>query len=107
MEEPRQVPEPTTQTPRDRIEIEVESEHIIICETILASDLNKKKKTKRYVVFNKKASTVLAEIYWNGPWRQYCFYPEPQCVWSTSCLDTIVEFTKKINKEHNEQRKRS
>ena len=87
---------------KGKIETVAESKHIAICEVLLAWE--PPKKTNRYAIFNKKSDDILGEIYWNGPWRQYCFYPEPQCVWSTSCLDTVVEFTKKINKEHREKR---
>jgi len=78
------------------MEAVAENKHIAIYKVLLASN----RKTIRYVIFNKKSGDCLAEIYWNGPWRQYCLYPEPQCVWSTSCLDTVVEFIKKINKAH-------
>ena len=77
-----------------------EDKYIGITEITLLSDLKAKKKTKRYVVWNKNADSVLAEIYWNTGWRQYCFYPEARCIWNTSCLDTVVEFIKKINTEH-------
>ena len=86
--------------PRQAPELLAENKHIGITEIILLSDLRAKRKTKRYVVWNKKEDSVLAEIYWNTGWRQYCFYPEAQCIWSTSCLDTVVEFIKKINTEH-------
>jgi hypothetical protein len=96
MEEQKTAPELIThQEKKPDLELEVESKHIVICKVLLASELKKKKKTNRYVVSNKKSHDVLAEIYWNV--RQYCFYPEPQCVWSTSCLDTVVEFIKQLN----------
>lgn len=79
-----------------------ESKHIVIYKVLLASELETKRKTNRYVVLNRKSGVVLAEIYWNGPWRQYCFFPEPQYVWSSSCLDTIIEFVKEINKTHKD-----
>lgn len=101
MNEPTVAPEPTTRTENPKFEVEVESKHIVICKVLLASKL--KRKTNRYVIFNKRSHGILGEIYWNGPWRQYCFYPEPQCVWSTSCLDIVVEFIKKINTEHRDR----
>lgn len=108
MEEPRVAPEPGTQTEenpkRSLPVIEVESEHIVICKVILAWEPKKKRKTNRYVIFNKKSYEILAEIYWNTGWRQYCLYPEPQCVWSTSCLDVVIKFIKEINTAHKAKR---
>lgn len=99
MNEPTVAPEPSTQR-EPEIKLEVETKHIVICEVILA--WKPLKKTKRYIVYNKKSYDILAEIHWNGPWRQYCLFPEPQCTWSTSCLDTVVTFIKKINDQRRE-----
>lgn len=72
------------------------SKHIAICKVLLESN----RKTVRYVIFNKKSGDIIAEVYWNNPWRQYCFFPEPQTVWSSSYLDTVTEFLKEINITH-------
>jgi hypothetical protein len=34
----------------------------------------------------------LGIIKWFGRWRQYCFFPEPQTVFSEGCLQEISEY---------------
>ena len=88
------------------IELVAENKHIAICKT----DLMPQRKTTVFAIINKKEAEadrdmgLLGVIQWNAPWRQYCFYPEPNCIWSTSCLDTVQDFTKKLNgtKEYKE-----
>lgn len=74
--------------------LDVEYEYIGITWT------GSKPKTEMYGVFNKKYGTWLGEIAWYAGWRQYCFFPEPQMVFSSGCMEDIVEFTKQLNKEH-------
>ena len=95
MNKPTRAPEPTEQATIPVPDIHAENEHIAICKIILASNPNKK--TENYVILNKKSGDLLGEIYWSFPWRQYCFFPESQCTWSTSCLDTVVGFIKGLN----------
>lgn len=37
---------------------------------------------------------VLGKIKWHGPWRKYCFYPDPDTIWEENCLDTVATFIK-------------
>jgi hypothetical protein len=47
-------------------------------------------------VKNSRDKTLLGTIRWHGPWRQYCFFPNPfgATVFSAGCLKDIVSFTK-------------
>jgi hypothetical protein len=55
--------------------------------------VDKKEKTFVYAVMNRESQDVLGYIKWYGPWRQYCFFPEPTCVFSVGCMLDIVNFT--------------
>ncbi len=48
---------------------------------------------------------LLGLIRWNGAWRQYCFYPEPNTLWSSGCLQGIEDFLTEINSLHNIRKK--
>jgi hypothetical protein len=49
----------------------------------------------------------LGHIKWNGAWRQYCFYPELETIWSSGCLQGITDFLTKINQlQRMKQRKK-
>jgi len=50
-----------------------------------------KKKTKVINVININADEVIGMIKWYGPWRQYCFFPEFDTVWNTTCLIDVNE----------------
>jgi hypothetical protein len=84
-----------------KLELVAENKHIAICKT----DLMPHRKTSVFAIINKKEAEaddgmgLLAVIQWNTAWRQYCFFPEPGCTWSTSCLDTVQEFIKELNKK--------
>lgn len=57
-------------------------------------------KTQRWVVLNNRSGEPLGRITWYGSWRQYCFFPEPECVFNPSCLQQITDFTARLTKEH-------
>lgn len=48
------------------------------------------RKTPIYSVCNNRSGVDLGSIKWYGPWRQYCFFPDGDTVWSRSCLDEIT-----------------
>jgi len=49
-------------------------------------------KTTRWCCRNTRSNSVLGGIYWNGAWRQYCFHPFPETVFSSGCLEDIQDF---------------
>lgn len=62
--------------------------------TIVPQALEKKRKTRDYLLVNNNSSAVLGCIKWYGAWRQYCFFPQGNTVWSMSCLEDIKSFIK-------------
>ena len=53
-------------------------------------------KTDVYDVLSKSSGGVLGHIKWYGLWRQYCFFPSPQCVFNNVCMNDIVKFIKDL-----------
>jgi hypothetical protein len=51
-------------------------------------------KTQSWNVCNKQHGDKLGIIKWYGPWRQYCYFPTIQAVYSTGCLQDINNFIK-------------
>ena len=56
-------------------------------------------KTQKWSVVNKSSGEPIAEIEWYPTWRQYVFFPEPDTVFNDGCLETIIAFIKRLNKE--------
>ncbi len=52
-------------------------------------------KTQSWKVCNKRYGDELGIIRWYGAWRQYCYYPTVQAVYSAGCLEDIAAFIKK------------
>lgn len=61
-------------------------------------------KTRRFAIINLYGIR-LGFIGWNGRWRQYCFYPEGDTVWSDGCLSDIEERLKSLNISHSSEKK--
>ena len=57
------------------------------------------KKTKVYAVNSKSGKDWLGVIKWYAPWRQYCFLPDPGCVFSRGCLKDVEDFIEKLMEE--------
>jgi len=51
-----------------------------------------KPKTDVYEIIEKKEESVLGIIKWYAPWRQYCFYPEGNTIWSKGCMQEVINF---------------
>jgi hypothetical protein len=58
-----------------------------------------KPKTKVFSVINKSSGFELGTIAWYGPWRQYCFLPEGNTVFSKGCLKDIEDFINEMSLE--------
>jgi len=54
-----------------------------------------KPKTSVFMVFSKKED-LLGEIRWFAQWRQYCFFPEDDCVFSKGCMQDINHFIEQL-----------
>lgn len=51
---------------------------------------------KAWRCFNNKTNYQLGYIGYNVAWKQYCFYPDGNSVFSSSCLLDIVYFIKQL-----------
>jgi hypothetical protein len=54
-------------------------------------------KTSRYHCTTKSAGALLGEVKWHSPWRQYCYFPQIQAVYSAGCMTDIAHFVKQLN----------
>ena len=56
-------------------------------------------KTQIYECRNKRSQTVLGIVKWHSAWRQYCYFPMVQAVYSAGCLNDIAGFIKQLNQD--------
>lgn len=54
--------------------------------------IEEKPKTSVWGCLNTKSDDMLGIVKWYGPWRQYCFFPMADCVFSKGCLEDINQF---------------
>ena len=76
----------------------VESEYLVFERVEKPSNHNSK--TDKFIVLARRDKFPLGLIYWHGSWRQYCFFPHSDTVFSSGCLDDISAFVLKVNKHH-------
>jgi hypothetical protein len=69
--------------------------------------IGSKPKTRIYGVYSLETRGKLGEIHWYGPWRQYVFAPNGDTVWHKGCLEDVVAFLDKVNREHREKREKA
>ena len=43
--------------------------------------------------------SVLGEVKWYSPWRQYCYWSYVVAVYNVGCLTDIIDFVNQLNKE--------
>jgi len=48
--------------------------------------IEEKPKTKVYSIQTIESDLEIGTIKWHPAWRKYCFFPDGDTVWSTSCL---------------------
>lgn len=58
------------------------------------------RKTPIVYVCSKRTGAALGQIRWYGPWRQFCFYPEPATIFNKGCM---VEIQNQIGLLHEER----
>lgn len=68
--------------------------------------VQEKSKTSIWVIRNIKSQMIIGYVKWHNTWRQYCFFTEPDCVFSISCLNNIIKFIQNENKKKIEKWKR-
>lgn len=74
----------------------------------------RKPKTDVYAVMTKDNETELGIIKWYAPWRQYCFIPDDNTIYSRGCITDINDFIERLhtirkqqNSASNEQMERN
>jgi hypothetical protein len=53
-------------------------------------------KTSVYECQNKSGGFSIGIVKWNTGWRQYCFYPNGDTVYSVGCMNDINTFIKSL-----------
>ena len=53
-------------------------------------------RTDIWNVLSKNTQGILGKISWYGPWRQYCFFPSPHCVFNNTCMADISKHIKEL-----------
>ena len=57
------------------------------------------KKPKTYIIgIETKYCILLGTLKWHGPWRQYVFEAEPNCIFNVGCMTDVIKLTEVINK---------
>jgi len=51
-------------------------------------------RTPRYMIRNNRSGDLLGVIAWYASWRQFCFFPEADTVWSNGCLADVQDAIK-------------
>lgn len=54
--------------------------------------VEQKPKTSVWAVRNIKSQSIIGYIKWYCAWRQYCFFPETETLYSAGCLQDIINF---------------
>lgn len=68
-------------------------------EYLLFVRIETKGKTGKWNCCNKRSGDILGEVKWHGAWRQYCYFPLVQAVYSKGCLNDITEFIGQLKLE--------
>jgi hypothetical protein len=55
-----------------------------------------KPKTSVWSCRNNSGDYQIGIVKWNPGWRQYCFFSEPDMVFSTGCMEDICNFIKRL-----------
>ena len=59
--------------------------------------------TSIYDVLSKSQGSLLGRVQWYAPWRQYCFFPSPNCVFNKTCMNDICGFIDTLMKDRREK----
>ena len=66
---------------------------------------NTKRVTSVYAVTSLSSGHQLGIIKWHPQWRQYCFFPDLETVWSNDCLENVQSILRGLNFAHKHIRK--
>lgn len=70
-------------------------------EYIYMAQLPFKGKTTKWEIHHVESDCCLGVIKWYASWRQYCFFPENDTIFSSGCLQDIQDFIKKLMDDRN------
>lgn len=59
-------------------------------------------KTEIWTLGNTDNGSHLGHVRWHGPWRKYCFFPAPDCIFEEDCLHDIAHFIEQQTRSHRE-----
>ncbi len=65
----------------------------------------RKLKTLIYWCVSNRGNDYLGTVKWFGRWRQYCFFPAEEAVFSVGCMNDIIDFIKQLESLRNEAKK--
>ena len=74
-------------------------------EYIHFEELAPKPKTKVWSCKNNKSKEQLGVVKYHPGWRQYCYFPTVQAIYSAGCMDDISAFLNQVNKAHKSKAK--
>jgi len=60
--------------------------------------IEEKPKTSVWSCRNNRSSEELGQVRWYPAWRQYCYFPTCQAVYSVGCLEDINSFIGELKK---------
>jgi hypothetical protein len=60
------------------------------------------KKTNIYQVQSRVGESfiVIGFIKWHGPWRKYCYFPQPETIYDKGCMREIANFCDDETEKH-------
>ena len=59
-----------------------------------------KPKTGIWLLYSKSSTYGLGFIKWYAPWRQYCFFPIEDTIWSKGCLEEVNQYITQLMGAH-------
>lgn len=60
--------------------------------------------TKVWNVVSKSSGVTLGQVRWYSAWRRYCFFPQPETVWSPDCQRDVAAFCEAQTAARKEER---
>lgn len=66
---------------------------------IYFTKITQKTKTSVWKCRNNKNHWPLGEVKWYPAWRQYCYFPTDEGVYSRGCLENINDFIDQLEEE--------
>ena len=63
-------------------------------------EIEKKPKTSVYICMNNRSGRELGIVKWYPEWKQYCYFPTCQAVYSVGCLEDINDFIRSLGVEN-------